>query len=75
MIEEVKAPPYAPAGPIDNPDAIRELVDAIWAATHTPGLTDREICFRLSLLSGMAVAALLQYARSMEPTTQPGERV
>jgi hypothetical protein len=75
MSEQELLPTFIPSTPIDNPKAIRELCDNIWNTCHDNELPQEQMLMRLSLLSGMAVAALLEYARSMEPTTKSGERV
>ena len=57
--------------PINTAKAVRQLCDQMWAATHTEGMSAQDIAMRLSLLSGMAIAALLDYAKLLE--TEPTE--
>ena len=52
-----------------NPDNIRLLVNRIWEVTHGPSQTDgdrEDMLTNLSFLSGIACAALLNYAKALE---------
>lgn len=68
MIEELTAEKlgFPIDTPINNAKSVRQLCDQIWKATHDEGISEHDLCFRLSLLSGMAVAALLEYAKVLE---------
>lgn len=49
-------------GGIKTADDVRAVANAMWAVCHDEGMDKKEMLNTLSLLSGMAVAALLDYA-------------
>lgn len=59
--------------PINNAESIRHLVNCIWATTHDDTIESSEMASNLALLSGMATAALLEYARELETRAAKGE--
>lgn len=56
----------------ESPDGIktaagvRGLVEALWATAHNEGLERQDMLFSLSLLAGMATAALHDYAKLLD---------
>jgi len=64
--EQASAAMQAVQTPVDRPEAVRKLTEAIWAVTHCEDFDAKEMLDRLALLSGMAVYALRQYADLLE---------
>lgn len=54
------------SGGMKTPEQIRALVDAMWETAHNQELDRSLMLTDLAMLSGMASAALLDYAKKLE---------
>lgn len=50
----------------EKPENLRAVANAFWAATHDRDATEREVLANLSLLSGIAISILLDFAKTLE---------